>query len=137
MSAIKKPFPSAMGWLRSVGSFKLHISFAEYRLFYRALLQKRPMILRSLQIEATPYQNMSYFCHKEALFKRYQNYSSFCTEDRALFGKVSYLSCLLGQNSPIVCVKSAHSKSVHSKRVHAAFERHVTMGWLRLVGSLK
>ena len=26
----------------------LHISFAEYRLFYRALLQKRPRILRSL-----------------------------------------------------------------------------------------
>jgi len=30
-----------MGWLRSVGSIKLQVSFAEYRLFYRALLQKR------------------------------------------------------------------------------------------------
>jgi len=29
--------------------------FAEYSLFYRALLQERPMILRSLLIEATPY----------------------------------------------------------------------------------
>jgi len=29
--------------------------FANYRLFYRALLQKRPMILRSLLIVATPY----------------------------------------------------------------------------------
>jgi len=28
---------------------------AEYRLFYRALLQKRPIILRSLLIVATPY----------------------------------------------------------------------------------
>jgi len=28
-----------MGWLRLVGSFKLYISFAEYSLFYRALLQ--------------------------------------------------------------------------------------------------
>ena len=27
----------------------------EYKLFYRALLQKRPIILRSLLIEATPY----------------------------------------------------------------------------------
>jgi len=44
-----------MGWLRSVGSFKLYVSFAEYRLFYRALLQTRLMILRSLLIEATPY----------------------------------------------------------------------------------
>ena len=26
-----------MGWLRLAGSFKLHVSFAEYRLFYRAL----------------------------------------------------------------------------------------------------
>jgi len=43
------------GWLRLVGSLKLYISFAEYRLFYRALLQKRPIILRSLLTEATPY----------------------------------------------------------------------------------
>jgi len=35
---------------------KLQVSFAEYRLFYRALLQKRPIILRSLLTEATPYQ---------------------------------------------------------------------------------
>ena len=31
-----------IGWLRSVGSIKLQVSFAEYRLFDRALLQKRP-----------------------------------------------------------------------------------------------
>jgi len=45
---------SAMGWLRVVGSLKIQFSFAEYRLFYRALLQKRPIILRSLLGEATP-----------------------------------------------------------------------------------
>jgi len=33
---------------------KLYVSFAEYGLFYRALLQKRPIILRSLLIVATP-----------------------------------------------------------------------------------
>jgi len=44
-----------MGWLRLVGSLKLQVSFAEYRLFYRALLQKRPLFLRSLPIVATPY----------------------------------------------------------------------------------
>ena len=43
-----------MGWLRLVGPLKLQVSFAEYRLFYRALLQKRPIILRSLLAEATP-----------------------------------------------------------------------------------
>jgi len=31
-----------------------HIQMAEYRLFYRALLQKRPIILRSLRVVATP-----------------------------------------------------------------------------------
>ena len=31
----------SMMWLRLVGSFKLQVSFAEYRLFARALLQKR------------------------------------------------------------------------------------------------
>jgi len=31
--------------LQIVGGFKLYVSIAEYRLFYRALLQKRPIIL--------------------------------------------------------------------------------------------
>jgi len=48
-------WPLRMGWLRLVGSLKLQVSFAQYRLFYRALLQKRPVILRSLLTEATPY----------------------------------------------------------------------------------
>jgi len=42
-----------MVWLRLVGSLKFQVSFAECRLFYRAFLQKRPIILRSLIIEAT------------------------------------------------------------------------------------
>jgi len=33
-----------MGWLRSVGLIKLYVSFAEYCLFCRALLQKRPIV---------------------------------------------------------------------------------------------
>jgi len=44
-----------MGWLRLVDSIKLEVSFAGYHLFYRALLQKRPIILRRLLIVATPY----------------------------------------------------------------------------------
>jgi len=31
------------GWLQLIGSLKLQVSFAEYSLFYRALLQKRPI----------------------------------------------------------------------------------------------
>ena len=49
-----------------VGSLKLQVSFAEYRLFYGALLQQRRIILRSLLIEARPYQcvriNCAYRC---------------------------------------------------------------------------
>ena len=45
---------SGMGWLRLVGSLKSQVSFAECCLFYRAFLQKRPIILRSLLIVATP-----------------------------------------------------------------------------------
>ena len=46
-----------MGWLRLVGSLSLYVSFAEYGLFCRAL-QKRPIILRSLLIVATPYSDL-------------------------------------------------------------------------------
>ena len=45
----------AMGWLRFVGAFKIKASFAEYRLFHRALLQKSPKILRSLLVVAALY----------------------------------------------------------------------------------
>jgi len=43
-----------MGWLRLLGSLKFWVSLAEYSLLYKALLQKRPIILRSLLIAATP-----------------------------------------------------------------------------------
>jgi len=36
-----------MGWPRLVGSLKSYVAFSEYSLFYRALLQKRPIIYRS------------------------------------------------------------------------------------------
>ena len=45
----------AIGWLRLVGSLRLYVSFAEYRLFYGALLQMRSIIVRSLLIVAIPY----------------------------------------------------------------------------------
>jgi len=44
-----------MGWLRLIGSLQVQVSFAEYRLFYRALLPKRPALFRSLLIVAPPY----------------------------------------------------------------------------------
>ena len=43
-----------MEWLPLVGSVKLQVSFAEYSTFYMAVLQKRPIVLNSLLIVATP-----------------------------------------------------------------------------------
>jgi len=44
-----------MGWLRLVGSFKLYVSFAKEPYTRDDIQQKRPIILRSLLIIATPY----------------------------------------------------------------------------------
>jgi len=45
-----------MGWLRLVGSLKLEVSFAKEAYKRDDILQKRPMILRSLLIVATPHR---------------------------------------------------------------------------------
>ena len=45
-----------MGWLQLVGSIKYQVSFAEYSLFYRSLLQKRHINLSILITEATPQE---------------------------------------------------------------------------------
>ena len=42
-----------MGWLRSVGSLKLYVSFAKVPYERDDILKKRPIILRSLLIVAT------------------------------------------------------------------------------------
>jgi len=44
-----------LGWLRLVGSLKLYVSFAKVPYERDYILQKRPIILRSLLIVATAY----------------------------------------------------------------------------------
>jgi len=44
-----------MGWLQLIGSLKLYVTFAKEPYKRDYILQKRPIILRSLPIEATPY----------------------------------------------------------------------------------
>ena len=48
------PREGTMGWLRLVGSLKLQVSFAKEPYKRDDILQKRPIILRSLLIVATP-----------------------------------------------------------------------------------
>ena len=45
-----------IGWLQLVGSLKLYVSFAKEPYKRDYILQKRPAILRSLLIVATPYR---------------------------------------------------------------------------------
>ena len=47
-----------MGWLRVVGSLTLYLSFAKEPYKRDYILQKRPIILRSLLIVATPYESI-------------------------------------------------------------------------------
>jgi len=59
LSHVTHMIQSKLRWLRLVGSLKLQVSFAEYRLFYRALLQKRPIILRRLLHVAHTWSSQS------------------------------------------------------------------------------
>jgi len=52
-----------MGWLWFAGSFKIYVSFAEYSLFYRTLLQKRPRCLGSLLVVASSYLKIRDYSH--------------------------------------------------------------------------
>jgi len=45
-----------MGWLRLVGPLELYVSFAKEPYKRDDVLQKRPMILRSLRIVGSPYR---------------------------------------------------------------------------------
>jgi len=51
-----------MGWLRLVGSLKLQVSFAKEPYKRDDILQKRPIILSSLLMVATPYQCVAVCC---------------------------------------------------------------------------
>jgi len=83
-----------MGWLPLVGSLKLWVSFAEDFLFYRALLQKGPMILRSLLIEATPC------IHQSWVLEWYKRCSEVCC---------SVLQCVAVCCSVLQCVAVCRS----------------------------
>ena len=67
-----------MGWLRSVGSVKLYVACAEYCLFYRSLLQRRPIIQSILLSEATPR------LHTDSTLLYTTKYTLLHTEDTVL-----------------------------------------------------
>ena len=61
-----------MGWLQLVGSLKLQVSFAKEPCKRDYILQKRPVILRSLLIVATP-QALGPHAHTHELERKYRS----------------------------------------------------------------
>ena len=66
-----------MGWLWLVGSSKQQVSFAKETYKRDDILQKRPMILRSLLTVATPYPVHCCFRHLGIDVPVLQNIDSF------------------------------------------------------------
>jgi len=56
--------PTTMGWLPLIGSLKLQVSFAKEPYKRDDILQKRPILFRSLIIVATPPYASNY-CNQQ------------------------------------------------------------------------
>jgi len=138
-----------MGRLRSVGSIKLYGSFAEYRLFYRDFLPKRPIIVSILLTEATPYHvgKMNDLCHIYAWVTPHhiwmrdggpymRDVTSYVICHRWYVMCDITHSCL--KHDALVC-EVTHSYMRLGVMSHHIWMCHdeTCMGWLWLVGSLK
>ena len=110
---------SSMGWLRLVGSLKSWVSFAKETYKRDCILQKRPIILRSLQIVATSYVSKQYMSKRE----QKETYKRDCIlQKRPMILRslqivsTSYVS--KKYTSKIEHVKAVHVKAIHVKVVH-------------------
>jgi len=119
-----------MGCLRLVGSLKSYISFAKEPYKRDDILQKKPIFLRSLLIVATPYPVFLDLAVniQPILYRLYMALMPII----GLFGKRAL------QKRPIF-FKETYSFNEPTNRSHpiGMFTCTTSMGWLRLVGSLK
>ena len=86
-----------IGWLRLVGSLKLKVSFVKEPYKRDHILQKRPIILRSLHIVATPYVT---FCKLSSALTFWRFMSMLCSSHGSISCKhfsnvVSYINFIL------------------------------------------
>ena len=128
-----------MGWLRLVGSLRLQVSFAEFRLVYRALLQKRRIISRSLLIVATPFLIVVFGCYMRepqcVCMHIYTNIFMYTY----IWIHVCML-CMCACLSRCICISDCSAFGVSGmslRRVWGVWVFRLCMGWLRLVGSLR
>ena len=92
-----------MGWLRLVGSLKLQVSFAEYRLFYRFLV--RSLLVTKVLVAATPYTK-----YEECVFAcvcahaRVEIHSSRKTGSQPIYMNIYVCVCVYVRVCVCVCV---------------------------------
>jgi len=136
---------ACMGWLRLVGSIKLCVSFAEYRIFYRALLQKRPIILKSGNFVSLLQNIVSFiglFCNTCHIRRIIRTWPSFWREAPA-----NYRSLLqkIPKKETVFYKETIFFWSHHSYGIMAIIAKIETegatsrmgMGCLRSLGSIK
>jgi len=84
-----------MGWLRLVGSLKLQASFAKEPYKGEDILQKRPILVRSLLIKATSYTGLSMQASSQSTRSRFcSNSSRMASPSSRILGTCSICSLL-------------------------------------------
>ena len=106
-----------MGWLRLVGSFKLYVSFAEYGLFYRSLLQKG-LIFFLWQCTAQKTDRKEPYCLRRAGARYSMGWLRLVDSFKLYVSFAEY---------------GLFYRSLLQRRAGARY----SMGWLRLVGSFR
>ena len=125
-----------MRWLRLVGSLKLQVSCAEYSLFYRPLLQNRPIISGSQFIPATSYSTIPLTCHETCTCVTWPIHECDMTHPRVTPSCVTHVWVTHVWVTQLCVTYSCvgHSCVAH---LFATRLRATPMGWLRCVGALK
>jgi len=142
-----------MGWLRLVGSSKVQGSFAKEPYNRDYIPQKRPMILRSLLIVATPLVGNSWNVILHTLWicvcMISRNISSgkfiICHHEYFVNFRVSTISqfaccgfCCKYDITYIVDFRvSMISWNMYCRKCASTHIKCLPMGWLQLIGSLK
>ena len=136
----------------------VQVSFAEYSLFHRALLQKRPVILRSLLFIATPYQYIYSFSicsipsiystssiplysipyiHISHIFMYIQHIYSFSIHSIPLH-RIPWRSAYIAfPMYPQYTAFPYIAFRIYIDYIHAVVMYISSIGWLWLVGSIK
>jgi len=116
-----------MGWLRLVGSLKLQVSFVKEPYKRDDILQKRPIILRSLLIEATPDEQLPLAVRlKRDLYTCgvLQCVAVCCSVLQCVAVCCSVLQCLAVCGSVLQCVAVCCSVSLSLTHVHTHTHTH-------------